>query len=646
MTLIAFQEQKDSHRESEIYYRTLLNSMFEDIIVIDRNYRIVDVNNTYLVSSGHGRDQVIGRYCYELSHGYNEPCDKHGKDCKLAQVFETGETHNCRHEHLASDGSKVLVEILLSPLKDKNGKITHVIESVRDISHRKEAEDALKESEEKYRKVLEANPDPVIVYDIEGKVIYFNPAFERVFGWSLEDRLGKKMDLFVPDENWPETRMMIDKVLAGESFSGIETHRFDKQGKTIPVSISGACYRDRNGNHKCIIANFRDISEQKKLQAQLQQAQKMEAIGTLAGGIAHDFNNILFPIMGYTEMTLEDVPPDSKAANNLSEILRATHRAKELIQQILTFSRQSDNKRNPLRIQPIIKEALRLLRSSLPATINIHQNIGKECGPVMANPTQVHQVLMNLCTNAYHAMREKGGLLEVTLTEKEIGSDDLGFYSDMVPGHYLLLTVSDTGHGINKAVMERIFEPYFTLKEPGEGSGMGLSTVHGIIKSHNGHIRVYSEPGKGTAFHIYLPRIATDTTALKSSSAGPLPTGHEHILLVDDEQQIVQMEKQQLERLGYQVTARTSSIEALKAFQANRDKFDLVITDMTMPNLTGDKLAQKLMEIRSDIPTILCTGFSEKISQERADALGIKGFLMKPVVMRDLAQKIREVLDG
>ena len=396
---------------------------------------------------------------------------------------------------------------------------------------------------------------------------------------------------------------------------------------------------------------FRDITAQKQaeqekktLEFQLRQAQKMEAIGTLAGGIAHDFNNILFPIMGYSEMGMIGVSKDSKIKKNFIEILNASKRAGDLVQQILTFSRQREQELRPLAAQIVIKEALRLIRSSIPSTIEIDQDIEKDHNLIMADPTQIHQVVMNLCTNAYHAMEKSGGRLSVNLKEMDLTPEDLTGL-DMRPGPYLCLTVSDTGTGMDSPTMERIFDPYFTTKEKGKGTGLGLAVVHGIVKGYGGDIRVYSEPGKGTSFHVYLPVIKTDNLASEIVSDEPLQTGHEHILLIDDETQIIDMEKQMLEKLGYQVTVLTSSIDALKAFKASPDKFDLVITDMTMPNMTGDKLTGELKNIRPDIPVILCTGFSEKISKESAGALGVAGFLMKPVLMKDLARTIREVLN-
>lgn len=388
----------------------------------------------------------------------------------------------------------------------------------------------------------------------------------------------------------------------------------------------------------------RKEEEKKKLKARLSQAQKMEAIGTLAGGIAHDFNNILAAIIGYAELAILEVPDGSKVKQDLMEIFKAGNRAKDLVQQILTFSRQSDMEKKPVRVSRIVKEALKFLRASLPTTIEIRENIEKDIGTIEADPTQIHQILMNLCTNAHHAMREEGGILEVTLTNVDMDAYTIRQYPDISSGPYVRLSVSDTGHGITPDVKERIFDPYFTTKGVGEGTGLGLAVVHGIVKDHAGAITVYSETGKGTTFHIFLP-VIEKAEEPKKETMGPLPTGHERILFIDDDPSLVEIGREILGKLGYDVVAKTSSIEALELFREQPDKFDLVITDMTMPNMTGDRLAAELMKIRPDIPTILCSGFSEKMSNEKADALGIKNFLMKPIVMKDLAKTIRKVLD-
>jgi signal transduction histidine kinase/CheY-like chemotaxis protein len=382
-----------------------------------------------------------------------------------------------------------------------------------------------------------------------------------------------------------------------------------------------------------------------KYERQLQQVLKIQAIGTLAGGIAHDFNNILFPIVGYTELTMDEVSQDTVAHKNLKEILKAANRAKELVQQILTFSRQSGQERKPVKIQYIIKEALNLLRASIPASIEIIHEIDKDCNPVMGDATQIHQVIMNLCTNAYQAMQDKGGRLKVILKEVDIGYDETIQKLGMQPGRHLQLLVKDEGCGMDASVLERIFEPYYTTKEQGKGTGLGLSVIHGIVKNHRGDISVVSSPGKGTTFQVYLPVIEDAEVISELEPSNGAAKGSERILLIDDEEQIISMEQQMLENLGYQVTARTDSIEALEEFSKQPQNFDLVITDMTMPHMTGDRLAQKLLDIKPDIPVILCTGFNEDITEEKALSMGIQKFVMKPVIKNDLATSIRTVLD-
>lgn len=384
--------------------------------------------------------------------------------------------------------------------------------------------------------------------------------------------------------------------------------------------------------------------EHKKMQARIEQAQKMESIGNLAGGIAHDFNNILTPIIGMSEMLLEDLPADGEENENVREILKAGLRGRNLVQQVLAFSRQSEHRLIPVRIQQILKEVLSLSRSTIPSDIEIHQDIRKNCGLVLADPTQIHQIAMNLITNAFHAVESCGGEISVLLTEMVLGPGDFPG-SALEPGRYAKMSVTDTGCGIEPHIMDKLFEPYFTTKEQGKGTGLGLAVVFGIVKEHRGEIKVYSEVGKGSTFNVYLPLMEKEENAGDVQKTEEVRTGHEHILLVDDEEPVVRLEKAILERLGYRISWKTGSTEALGAFKSSPEDFDLIITDMTMPVMTGDHLAGEMIAIRPDIPVILCTGFSERINREKAMSMGIQGFLMKPIIKTEMGHMVRNVLD-
>lgn len=393
------------------------------------------------------------------------------------------------------------------------------------------------------------------------------------------------------------------------------------------------------------IEHLREEEERRELEAQLRQAQKMEAIGTLAGGVAHDFNNILAAILGYTELAKQTMVPESEPDHCLAEVLKATYRAKGLVQQILAFSRKGEQEIKPMRIQFVVKEALKLLRASIPSAIDIQQRIAPDCAPILADPTRIHQIILNLCTNASHAMEAKGGTLSVLLENANLTEKDaqpLG----LAPGDYVLLVVSDTGYGMGKEVLDHIFEPYFTTKEQGKGAGMGLAIVHGLVTASGGRISVASAKGQGTTFRIFFPQ-ALDKSGEEVPGKTPVAyeKGSERIFVIDDEQAIVAMEKIALERLGYQVQLFADSEEALAAFRADPQACDLVVTDQTMPHLSGMGLAKEFLRIRPDLPIILVTGYSSQASEEDATKIGIRRFIMKPVDIGHLAAAIREILD-
>ena len=385
-------------------------------------------------------------------------------------------------------------------------------------------------------------------------------------------------------------------------------------------------------------------NEKRLLESQLRQSQKMEALGTLAGGIAHDFNNLLAAILGYADMALEDTSPASPAKYQIEQVVKAGNRAKELVKQILAFSRKETHPVSTIQPHLVVQEALNLLRASIPSSIQIQQNIDEKSGTILADPTQIHQIILNLCTNATQAMRLKKGILRVSVTTVLLDAAALAGELNFLPGSYVHLMIADDGIGIDKDHIEKIFDPYFTTKEIGKGSGMGLAVVAGIVKSSNGLIKVDSTPEKGTTFHVYFPR-CTEKTPEEHQETGPVPSGNEKILVVDDEESVAVMTRIMVERLGYQATSVTSSVDALALFRAQPDAFDLVITDQTMPKMTGEQLVVNLREVRPRLPIILCTGNSSKINQKEAQDIAASLFLMKPVPIRELAQAIRQMLD-
>jgi len=478
--------------------------------------------------------------------------------------------------------------------------------------------EALIECEKKFRTFTESAPVAIIIFQGD-KWVYANPAAEKMTGYRLDEL--SSMDFL--DFIHPNYRHLLSskkdtktqKYQAGDRY---ELKIQPKGSSELWVDFQTQIIEYENKDAVFVTAmNITDQKETKaekeRLETQLRQAHKMESIGTLAGGIAHDFNNILSSVIGYTELTLTDLPHESVAKNNLEGVLKAGRRAKDLVTQILTFSRQSDQVHVPVQIHLIVKEALKLLRSSLPATIDIRMNI-RNAGQVLADPTQIHQVIINLCTNAFHAMQDETGILDVDLSPMKLDTPDPLTYPDLPPGSYVKLQVRDSGHGMSKPVIDRIFDPYFTTKDKGKGTGLGLAVVHGIVKSHKGAITVESDLGKGSVFSVYLPAVE-QTAVIKEPKKKPLLKGKETILLVDDETEVVEIEKQMLEYLGYYVTTCTGSAKALEIFQDCSKAFDMVITDMTMPNMTGDKLAKEIIKIQPDIPVILCTGFNEKVDK-------------------------------
>jgi PAS domain S-box-containing protein len=571
-----------------------------------------------------------GQHCYEIFNQLGGIC----AECPALRVFETGVPEQC--EKTGLDGRTY--QVYLCPFADVDGS-SHVLLLGIDITERKRSE------EERVRLVtaIEQVAEGVIITDNDCTITYVNPAFERLNGYTVKEVLGLNLGSLGNEDSDQTIYKGLQSCLGNaEAWTGHSMCR-RKDGSQYQVEATISPVRNESGVViNCVILE-RDVTRESKLESQLRQAQKMEAIGTLAGGIAHDFNNTLSAIVGFTELAMLQASVGNEAKAYLRDVLKSVDRAKALVKQILDFSRQSEQVRKPIQMSTIVNEVIKMLRASLPSTIEIQHDVTSK-RTVLADPTQLHQVLMNLCTNGAHAMRAYGGMLKIGLTDVELDSDFAARYPGIDPGPHIRLTVSDTGHGMDAATAERIFDPYFTTKGAGEGTGLGLSVVHGIIKSYGGAITVYSVPGEGSTFQVLLPTIE-DQELIKAETTTFIPSGTERILLVDDEPSLVRSGAEILEALGYVVTARASAVEALEAFRFQPDKYDLVITDLTMPQMTGVDLAKKLLSIQPGIPIILCTGFSEVLTPEKAKTLGIRNILMKPWTIREMAFAIRCALD-
>jgi PAS domain S-box-containing protein len=528
-------------------------------------------------------------------------------------------------------------------------QLTLMMDAVWKIVQRKQANKALRKSEEQYRRIVQTALEGIWGMDGTMRTTFVNPQLAAMLGYTSEEMLGRPIDEFICQEDLHDHSLQMRQRQQGKN-GRYERRLRHKEGRIVWTQVSATSIQDSAGRFAGSFCMFTDITERKRteeerkrLQGQLQQAQKMEAIGTLAGGIAHDFNNILGAILGYAEMARDDSPSGSAVAGNLDKVLEAGNRAASLVKQILAFSRQSASERIALDPVRIVKEVVKLLRPSLPSTIVIRQQIAATRS-ILADPTRLHQVLMNLCTNAFHAMEQTGGTLEIAVSCRVLSATDLDRRPGIQPGEFVVLTVSDTGPGISPEIQARIFDPYFTTKEVGQGTGLGLAIVHGIAAEYGGFITCESEPGNGATFRVFLPAVSGEALP-NNTTPEPVSTGRERILLVDDEKILVEMGKIMLERLGYEVTVHTDSLEALTAFQNEPDRFDAVVTDQTMPGMTGLDLARRILQIRPGLPVILCTGYSNLVNEVQAKACGIKGFAMKPLTKKEISALLRTVLE-
>jgi len=644
--LMDITEQKrfeEELRQSEQKNKLFLENASDIIFIIDSNLRIVDISPHVEVVLGYKREEFMNKRITEmnaLKPQYLEKAHEEG-----TRVLSGERIKSSIYEFTGKDGCSIVAEISGAPILHEN-RVNSIICIARDISERKRMEDSLRESEKKYRETLEQIDDGYYEVDLEGNFTFFNSSMCKILRYSADELMGTNNRSYMSEPISLKAFNTFNQVYrTGVSARAVDGELIRKDGSKCYVEASVSLICGANGTPVGFRGIARDITEQKNLEYQLYQSQKMEAIGTLAGGIAHDFNNILSGIMGYTELALMETEEGSPLHAKMDQVLKAGNRAKDLVKQILTFSRRTEYENRPIKIKPVVDEALKMLRATLPSSVEIIRTIEADEAIIEADPTQIHQVVLNLCTNAYHAVRETGGFIEVRL--KQLGDDESAELSipEKKSSRYVELSIMDTGCGISPDVVQRIFDPYYTTKAKGEGTGLGLAIVHGIVKGLGGEIRVQSIQGKGSSFTVFIP-IASESGLRESHPKEPIPTGRERILIVDDEWPIIEITTQMLQKLGYSITAFQSSIEALDKFRRCFFDFDLVISDLTMPKMNGERLAEKMLEIRPDIPIIICTGFSDAVPREIIRRIGIRDVLVKPMILSDLAKTIRRVLDN
>ncbi len=646
-------ERKKAEKEL-LQQKTLLESIFNSVpdamVIADTNRRIILSNPGVTKVFGYTSEEILGQET-KIFYESDEEFERQGKLRFNLSAEEKIEPYEVQYKRI--NGETFPAETIGTIIRTKDGEMVGFMELMRDISARKAAVEAIRKNEELLKEAQKIAHIGHWELDlIDGQLLWSEEVYS-IFGIEKE-KFGANYEAFL-DLVHPADRAAVDKTYPDsvKNKTPYDTiHRIITKDKKIKY-LHEMCRTeyDKTGDPVRSIGTVQDITqlkeaelEKEKLTAQLLQAQKMESIGTLAGGIAHDFNNILAAILGYGEMVLDVFPEESSVREDQQQVLIAATRAKDLVKQILAFSRQTEHQFIHVKTHHIVKEAIALLQASLPANIEIMQDIDVDSSFILADPTQIQQVVMNLCTNAYHAMRKTSGTLGIVLKEVDIGSKNIEL--DLGPGRYIRLEVSDTGHGMEKETQARIFDPYYTTKAKGDGTGLGLAVVHGIVKAHGGGITVNSKQGEGTVFQAFFPRVEVDGEKHYSANTKDVPGGDEHLLLIDDDESLVKVQNRILEKMGYRTTLFTKSRDALEEFRKSAEDFDLVITDMLMPKMTGAELSCEILKIQPDTKIILCTGFSDMIDEEQAKSLGIRKYVMKPVVTRDLLCIVREVLDA
>jgi len=627
------------HKENRMLLLNVLNDLEDGYYEVDLNGNLTFFNDPLCALIGYPRDEMTGlnNRRYMRTESAKNVLENFNR------VYTTGESvKGLEFEIVQKQGDVRWVEGSISLIYDEHNTPSGFKGIVRDISRRRLTESALRRSEKEYRLLVENATEGIIIIQ-DDKIEYANPHILAITGYSENDLTRRRFVDFLRPKDKKRLSDAIETALKGGVVGELFSFRIaGKSGGHLLFQTKGVrvTWREK----PAVLAFLRDMTSQNMLEAKLRNAQKMEAIGTLAGGIAHDFNNILGSIMLNSELALDDAEQGSEISYSLEQILKASHRAKDLVEQILTFSRNTEVGKQPLNIGSIIKETAKMMRAMFPSTILINVSAPDDLGWVSANPTQIQQLLLNLATNSVHAMSGGGGILDICL-ENVIPDATDRENLNLQPGNYIRLIVKDTGRGIESDLHQRVFDPFFTTKKIGEGTGLGLSVVHGIVESHDGAIMMSSTPGKGTEFAIFLPVVEKDEDPEIVGISSHASPGNKDILFVDDEEALRDAGVRMLENMGYRVTAVSSGIEALDLVTNAPGKIDLVITDMTMPGMTGIELAQRLLDTQPDIPIILCTGYHETLSREKVRELGVREYLTKPYSLREIAGIIGNILD-
>ncbi|WP_051309183.1 hybrid sensor histidine kinase/response regulator [Desulfogranum japonicum] len=640
LDITAKKEREDAVRQTALEWSAATDASNDALYILDIDRHLLRANKVFYQMMGCSPETTIGKHIEEIIHpaGESTPCAICRAQKELRDTILRMEPDD------PNNPTGKPIEVTLTIVRGENELPIRIFMRIQDLTEQREVEYSLRKSQEQWEKTFNAIDDIVTILDTDMKIVKINRAGFEALGLSSNDIIGRHChELFADLKKACPKCPILKTKRTFEPYSKEVTH--EKLGKTFLVSAAAILDTEKNLTH--IVHTAKDITEKKKIEAELLQAQKMEAIGTLAGGIAHDFNNILTSILGYAELAKSSAPVKSELSKDIDQVLRATQRAIDLVRHILSFSRKADYSLKPLEPHLIIKEALKMMRASIPSSIRIQEEIDDHCGWIMADPTSIHQIIINLCTNAQHAMEREKGILSIRLYRQAVTQEDLRGEQDGSIGQFIVLEVSDTGNGIEPKILERIFDPYFTTKEDGKGTGLGLAVIHGKVKDFQGFIRVKSKVGQGSTFSMYFPALESHiNNQIPTAPEGPIPKGTERVLVVDDEEAIANLTKVTLEKLGYTVTAFTSGMEALKKLRENADQFDVVITDQTMPGMNGGELAKEILKIRPDMPIILCTGYSSILSKEEAIAIGIRKYLKKPLQRKELAQACRELLDN